>query len=105
MARLNDHLIITSYVIIDDTMRSLQHRSHRLAKVSDAEVLTVAVVAAKYFHNNHERALWMLTHLGYLSEPLSHFALQSSLARRGRLVTADLGNARRTVYFWHALHR
>ena len=68
---MNDHLIITSYVIIDDTMRSLNHRSHSLAKITDAEVLTVAVVAAKYFHNNHERALWMLTHLGYLSEPLS----------------------------------
>jgi hypothetical protein len=52
-------------------MRSLSHRSHRLAKVTDAEVLTVAVVAAKYFHNNHERALWVLTQLGYWSESLS----------------------------------
>ena len=68
---MNDHLIITSYVIIDDTMRSLNHRSHALAKITDAEVLTVAVVAAKYFHNNHERALWALSHLGYLSESLS----------------------------------
>ncbi len=68
---MNDELIITSYVIIDDTMRSLNHRSHQLAKVSDAEVLTVAVVAAKYFHNNHERALWVLTQLGYLSQRLS----------------------------------
>ncbi len=33
--------------------------------------MTVAVVAAKYFHNNHERALWVLTQLGYLSERLS----------------------------------
>jgi hypothetical protein len=68
---MNDELIITSYVIIDDVMRSLNHRSHALAKVSDAEVLTVAVVAAKYFHNNHERALWVLAELGYLSERLS----------------------------------
>jgi hypothetical protein len=45
---MNDHLIITSYVIIDDTMRSLNHRSHPLAKVTDAEVLTVAVVAVKH---------------------------------------------------------
>jgi hypothetical protein len=52
-------------------MRCLNHRSHALAKISEAEVLTVAVVAAKYFHNNHERALWVLTQLGYLSEPLS----------------------------------
>jgi len=68
---MNDHLIITSYVIIDDMMRSLNHRSHLLAKVTDSEVLTVAVVAAKYFHNNHERALWVLTRLGYLSGQLS----------------------------------
>lgn len=31
----------------------------------------MAVAAAKYFHNNHERALWVLTQLGYLSERLS----------------------------------
>jgi hypothetical protein len=68
---MNDELIITSYVIIDDVMRSLHHRSHSLAKVTDAEVLTVAVVAAKYFRNNHERALWVLTELGYLSDSLS----------------------------------
>jgi hypothetical protein len=68
---MNDTMIITSYVVIDDMMRSLNHRSHILAKVTDAEVLTVAVVAAKYFHNNHERALWALTRLGYLSGPLS----------------------------------
>ncbi len=68
---MNDTLIITSYVIIDDTMRSLNHHSHQLAKVTDAEVLTVAVVAARYFHNNHESALWTLIRLGYLSERLS----------------------------------
>ena len=34
------------YVVIDDTMRALGHESHPLAAVSDAEVLTVAVVAA-----------------------------------------------------------
>jgi IS5 family transposase len=45
---MNDELIITSYVVIDDVMRSLNHRSHPLAKVSDAEVLTVAVVAGSY---------------------------------------------------------
>ncbi len=68
---MNDTLIITSYVIVDDMMRSLKHHSYSLAKVSDAELLTVAVVAAKYFHNNHERALWVLTRLGYLSARLS----------------------------------
>ncbi len=68
---MNDTVIITSYVIIDDRMCSLNHRSHCLAHVTDAEVLTVAVVAAKYFHNNHERALWVMSRLGYLSGRLS----------------------------------
>jgi hypothetical protein len=91
---MNDELIITSYVVIDDVMRSLNHRSHPLAKVSDAEVLTVAVVAAKYFRNNHERALWVLTELGYLSGSLSTSRLNRRLhavADWLRLIVETLG--------------
>ena len=68
---MNDTVIITAYVIVDDVMRSLGHKSHALAQVSDAEVLTVAVAAAKFFHNNHESALGMLSKAGYLSGRLS----------------------------------
>ena len=41
------------FVICDDLMKILNHKSHCLALVSDAEVVTVALVAAKYFHNHH----------------------------------------------------
>lgn len=68
---MSDSLIVTIYVVIDDVMRALDHRSHPLAQVSDAEVLTVAVVAAKYFQNHHERAVQVLQGLGYLSGRLS----------------------------------
>jgi hypothetical protein len=68
---MNDALIVAIYVVVDETMRRLGHRSHVLARVSDAEVVTVAVVAAKYFANNHERALWALYGRGYLSGRLS----------------------------------
>ncbi len=68
---MSDDLIVTAYVVIDETMRALGHRSHGLAQVSDAEVLTVAVVAAKYFANNHERALGVLRGMRYLTKPLS----------------------------------
>src|SRR5215210_768175 len=91
---MNDELIITSYVVIDDVMRSLNHRSHPLAKVSDAEVLTVAVVAAKYFRNNHGRAPWVLTELGYLSGSLSTSRLNRRLhavADWLRLIVETLG--------------
>jgi len=43
---------------------------HVLAQVSDAEVLTVGIVAAKYLHNNRERALLLLRETHYLSREL-----------------------------------
>jgi len=68
---MNDDLIITAYVVMADVMRALNHHDHKLAKVSDAEILTVALVAAKYFHNNHERALCVMHGMGYLTNKLS----------------------------------
>jgi len=63
--------IIGIYVVIDETMRALGHTSHPLAGVSDAEVLTVAVVAAAFFGNHHARALAILRATGYLSRALT----------------------------------
>src|SRR5262249_15255912 len=59
------------FLITDDLMEHLGHRSHQLAAVPDSEVITVAVVAAKYFQNHAERALVVMQQLGYLSGPLS----------------------------------
>ncbi len=63
---MDDSFIISAYSIIADTMTGVGHKSHCLAKVSDAEILTVAVVAAKYFHNHHECALCLMVQLGYI---------------------------------------
>lgn len=63
---MDDSFIITSYSIIADTMTGVGHESHPLAKVSDPEILTVAVVAAKYFRNHQERALCLMVRLGYI---------------------------------------
>jgi hypothetical protein len=49
--------IISAFVIIDDTLKALSHQTPYHATVSDAEILTVAVVAAKYFNNNHKLTL------------------------------------------------
>jgi DDE family transposase len=68
---MDDEWIVTVYVVVDETMRALGHRSHALAGVGDAEVLTVAAVAARYFRNHHERALQIMHLLGYLSGRLS----------------------------------
>jgi hypothetical protein len=68
---MDDIKIITAYCVIDDMLSHLEHKSHRLAHITDAEVLTVAVVSAMYFHNNHERALFIMYHTHYLTTPLS----------------------------------
>jgi hypothetical protein len=68
---MNDTLIVTVFVVIDDLMRALGHRTHCLAGASDAEVLTVAVIAACQCQNHHERTLLLMQERGYLSGALS----------------------------------
>ncbi len=63
---MNDTYIVTVYVVLDDLLRVLRYHDDRRAELSAAEILTVAVVAAKYFQNHHERALYLLVQLGYL---------------------------------------
>jgi len=80
---MDDDFIVTTFVMLDKTLVTLGHRDHVLARVSDAEVLTVAVVAARYFQNHLERALQVM-HLGrYLSGPLSVSRFNRRLHRLG----------------------
>jgi hypothetical protein len=68
---MNEDVIVTTYVVTDDVLSILGHKSHVLAQVSDAEVLVVAIVAALYFQNHHERALCVMKGMGYLRRGLS----------------------------------
>jgi len=68
---MNDTLIVTVYVILDDLLRAMGHRTDGRARTSDSEVLTVGVIAACQFQNHHERALCVLKGMGYLSGSLS----------------------------------
>ncbi len=68
---MDDDFIVPAFVVIDKTRGALGHRDHVLAQAGDAEVLTVAVVAAKYFQNHLERALGVMRLGRYLSGALS----------------------------------
>jgi len=68
---MDDDFIVTAFVVLDKTMAALGHRDDVRAGASDAEVLTVAVVAAKYFQCHLERALGVMRLGRYLSGPLS----------------------------------
>lgn len=68
---MDDIKIIAAFCIIEDTLKHLGHKTHHLAGVTDAEVLLVAIVSAMYFHNHHERTLFVLKALRYITKPLS----------------------------------
>jgi hypothetical protein len=68
---MNVDWIITVFVIIDTLMERLDHASDVRAQVPDAEILTIAVVAAKYFQNHHERAVCIMRECRYLSGTIS----------------------------------
>ena len=63
---MNATYIVTSYVVVDDVLKLMGHTDDCRTHVSSAEILTVAIVAAKYFQNHHERALCVLQQTGYL---------------------------------------
>lgn len=73
---MNDDVIVTTFVVLDELLRHAGHHDHPLAGVSDADVLTVAVVAAAYFQNHHARALpvmqGMHSRSGHLSTARFH---------------------------------
>ena len=64
---MNDTYIITAYVIIDDLLKLMNHQDDSRAQTSGAEIMTIAVVAAKYFQNHHERTVCILRQLGYIT--------------------------------------
>lgn len=68
---MNEIVIITSYYVIDEVLKALGHQDHKLAQMTDAQVLTIAVLAALYFQKHHERALWVLCSRGYFQQRLS----------------------------------
>jgi hypothetical protein len=61
---MNDTYIVTAYSVIADLLKVYGYQDDPRATVSAAEILTVAVAAAKYFQNHHERALCILVKLG-----------------------------------------
>jgi hypothetical protein len=67
---MNDTYIVTTFVIIDDLLKACAFQDDVRASGHAAEILTVAVIAAKYFQNHHERALMIMCQLGYVN-PLS----------------------------------
>ena len=60
---MNDDYIVPAYSVIEDVLKAHGYEDDVRARVSAAERLIVAVGAAKYFQNHHERALSIMIKL------------------------------------------
>jgi hypothetical protein len=97
---MNDTYIVTTYVVIDDVLKGWEYEDDCRASGYAAEILTVAVVAAKYFQNHHERALGAVG----VHHELKHLALQPTLAQVAGLVVRHCELFDRTLDTWRGLH-
>lgn len=59
--------IITIYCFFDEFLKALGRRDDPQAKLSTAEVMTIAVVAAEFFTGNQQKALDFLASHGYIA--------------------------------------
>jgi IS5 family transposase len=84
--------IVTTYVVLDDSLKQIAFVDDVRVSLTAAEILTVAVVAARYFHNHLERALLVMIQLGYI-KPLS----VSRFNRRLHQLVGQLGRLSRAV--------
>lgn len=74
---------IAIYSFIDDLLKAINHPQDARQTVSDAQVVTCAVVAAKHFGGNFEKACVVLHELGWFTQRLS----RSRFSRRLRRLT------------------
>lgn len=63
--------IITIYVICDDYLKAMRYRDDKQADMTTAEVMTTALVSARYFKNCLEQARVFLKEEGYMPTMLS----------------------------------
>jgi hypothetical protein len=84
---MNATYIVTRYVVIDDVLKVMGHTDDSRATIGSAEILIVAIVAAKFFQNHHERALCMLQQTHYLP-PLSVSRFSRRLHALGEVLWA-----------------
>lgn len=66
-----DTAIVTTYCLVDDWLRARRHQESSQRSVSDAEVMTAAITAARFFGGNFEDGLNLLAQPRYFGGRLS----------------------------------
>ena len=58
--------IITIFYTCDEYLKAIEHKDDKQARISTSEIITIAVVAAKFFGGNYETSRWFLLSHGYI---------------------------------------
>ncbi|NUM36846.1 MAG: hypothetical protein HUU50_20065 [Candidatus Brocadiae bacterium] len=70
--KIDQEIMITIiYVIIDTICKSLIKTPKQEQKLTDAEVITIAICSALYFQSEHKKALYWLEKAGYFPRMIS----------------------------------
>lgn len=76
-----DSQIIAVFCLCDDMLKALDHYQDKQCQMSDAEVMTTALVAALHFRGNFELARRLLQEQGYIPVMLSRSRFNRRLHR------------------------
>lgn len=74
-----DDTIIATYCLCDDLLQAMHHQEDPHQQMTDAEVMTTALVAVCYFRGNFESARLLLKTYGYIPLMLSKSRLNRRL--------------------------
>ena len=77
---------VAIYSFIDDLLKQMNHREDARQQISDAQIITSAIVAAQHFGGNFERANLILFELGWFSARLSRSRFSRRLRRLADLL-------------------
>lgn len=76
-----DDQIILVFCLCDDLLKTMHHREDPQCQMSDAEVMTTALIAALQFSGNFEKARYALKALHYIPHMLSRSRFHRRLHR------------------------
>jgi len=76
-----DTQIVAVYCLCDDMLKALHYHEDSQSRISEAEVMTTAIVAALYFSGNIEKARMYMQEHGYVPKMLSKSRFNRRLHR------------------------
>jgi hypothetical protein len=76
-----DTQIVAVFCLVADILKAMRHREDEQCKMSDAEVMTTAIIAALYFGGNYAQARRLLASQGYVPRMLSKSRFSRRLHR------------------------